>query len=130
MDVSPPTPCEVLPICPMCNGPLELIYDRPEIKECECRDCGTRVSISAAAWNAARQLGTGKSDPTAGVDPSGAKQLVLPARLCPECQRVTLRHLPASSEGAKVDYYRCDDCGHVWSVRKSRPNLPPAPVTR
>jgi uncharacterized Zn finger protein len=28
------------------------------------------------------------------------------------------RHLAASSQNARVDYYRCDRCGHVWTVDK------------
>jgi hypothetical protein len=37
--------------------------------------------------------------------------------LCTECLH-TGRHLAASSENAMVDYYRCDHCGHVWSINK------------
>ena len=61
MDASAPAPCEVLPSCPMCGaGAMELVYDRPDTKECECRSCGTRITVPTDAWNAARQFGFGK----------------------------------------------------------------------
>ena len=39
--------------------------------------------------------------------------------VCPKCLRDG-RHLAASSENATVDYYRCDWCGHVWSISKKQ----------
>jgi len=44
---------------------------------------------------------------------------LVPATLCPKCRR-TGRHLAASSSDAVVDYYRCESCGHVWSIDKSQ----------
>ena len=64
VDSGPPSPCEVLPTCPACRGAMELVYDRPQIKECQCRECGTRVTISAEAWDAARQFGMAKGEPS------------------------------------------------------------------
>jgi hypothetical protein len=37
--------------------------------------------------------------------------------VCPKCLHQG-RHLAASSEYALVDYYRCDRCGHVWTLDK------------
>jgi uncharacterized Zn finger protein len=37
--------------------------------------------------------------------------------VCPKCLQHG-RHLAASSQNARVDYYRCDRCGHVWSIDK------------
>ena len=37
--------------------------------------------------------------------------------VCPKCLQKG-RHLAASSENSAVDYYRCDGCGHVWSINK------------
>jgi hypothetical protein len=42
----------------------------------------------------------------------------MPTRPCPNCERVGPRHLAESSKDGSVDYYRCDCCGHVWSVAK------------
>lgn len=39
-------------------------------------------------------------------------------RFCPTCGSVGY-HLAVSSENAMVDYYRCDVCGHVWSISKT-----------
>lgn len=36
-------------------------------------------------------------------------------RVCPKCTHHG-RHLAASSQNARVDYYRCDRCGHVWAI--------------
>jgi len=30
---------------------------------------------------------------------------------------------------ARVEYYRCDRCGHVWTHEKENPNAPAKPVT-
>jgi hypothetical protein len=60
MDTSPPSPCDVVPSCPMCGGAMELVYDRPETKECECSICGTRITVPTDAWDSARQFGFGK----------------------------------------------------------------------
>ena len=35
---------------------------------------------------------------------------------CPECSSRHTRWLPATSELAVVDYFRCDACGAVWVV--------------
>jgi hypothetical protein len=37
---------------------------------------------------------------------------------CPGCGDANGRHLPHPSQGAFVDYYRCDACECVWNVRK------------
>jgi transposase-like protein len=39
----------------------------------------------------------------------------MPARTCPKCKQKG-RHLAAISEDCVVEYYRCDHCGHVWTV--------------
>jgi hypothetical protein len=31
--------------------------------------------------------------------------------------------------GRAREYYRCDECGHVWMHEKANPNSPPEPVT-
>ena len=46
----------------------------------------------------------------------------MPDPLCVDCQ--TLGRLIEASRSARVDYYRCDQCGHVWSQHKSDPIAP------
>jgi hypothetical protein len=47
---------------------------------------------------------------------------------CPSCDRSTARWLEAASRNAHVDYFRCDDCGHVWCVSKEQPAAAPHTV--
>jgi len=59
----------------------------------------------------------------------------MPSRPCPNCQSSGPRHLEASSRDGYVNYYRCDGCGHVWTVTKDAaeqirhvtPLTPPSP---
>ena len=53
----------------------------------------------------------------------------MPTRPCPHCRKPAPRHLPHSSEQALVNYYRCDDCGHVFAIEKGQPDGPHHPVT-
>jgi hypothetical protein len=53
----------------------------------------------------------------------------MPTRPCPICAHTAPRYLPATSEHADVNYYRCDPCGHVWSIPKDKPDAPPRHVT-
>jgi hypothetical protein len=52
----------------------------------------------------------------------------MPYRLCPQCQKPG-RLLESSSSIANVLYFRCDDCGHVWTHDKDNPNAPPKDIT-
>ena len=52
----------------------------------------------------------------------------MPHRVCPKCQHDG-RLLEATSQSARVDYYRCDECGHVWSHLKGQPDSPATDVT-
>ena len=38
---------------------------------------------------------------------------------CPHCDAVRGRFLPNVSGDAIVEYYRCDECAHVWTLPKS-----------
>jgi hypothetical protein len=42
---------------------------------------------------------------------------------CPTCSGYFGRWLRASSEMADVHYYRCDQCGGVWTVPKTAAEL-------
>jgi len=52
----------------------------------------------------------------------------MPHRLCPKCCH-TGRLLEVTSKDAAVDYYRCDDCGHVWTHQKGEADSPATAVT-
>ena len=41
----------------------------------------------------------------------------MPVLPCPNCKADTPRELQASNF-ATVNYYRCDECGHVWTTDK------------
>jgi len=45
--------------------------------------------------------------------------LTVPIRPCPQCDSLTPRRLDGASQAAYVWYYRCDACGHAWSVSKT-----------
>jgi len=42
---------------------------------------------------------------------------------CPVCAQNMPRHLPVSSDGASVNYYRCDRCRHIWTTSKVTGNV-------
>ena len=43
---------------------------------------------------------------------------VVPPTTCPSCGGPNFRHLQAPSDQASVNYYRCNQCGHVWTTKK------------
>ena len=47
--------------------------------------------------------------------------MLLNAPSCPECESRKTQWLPATSDGAFVDYFRCDTCGTVWVVGGEHP---------
>ena len=42
----------------------------------------------------------------------------MPIRPCPNCADMTARVLSGTSADAYVWYYRCQACGHVWTIDK------------
>ena len=52
----------------------------------------------------------------------------MPHRICRKCQHRG-RLLEVSSSESFVEYYRCDNCGHVWTHEKDNPGGPPKDVT-
>lgn len=49
---------------------------------------------------------------------------------CLHCQRPALRLLKHASAGAHVQYYRCEECWHVFHVPNAEPDGPRTDVTR
>ena len=47
---------------------------------------------------------------------------------CPACENPEPRFLEATSEGALVDYFRCDTCRCVFNVPKGQPKAEPVSV--
>ena len=45
---------DVVIVCPVCGGKLELVYDRRHITASVCLDSHTGVTIPADAWEVAR----------------------------------------------------------------------------
>ena len=54
-----PAPCDVVPQCPVCDGHMETVYERPHQKVCRCVECGSTLAVPVAAWNVA----SGKREP-------------------------------------------------------------------
>jgi transposase-like protein len=52
----------------------------------------------------------------------------MPHRLCPNCQ-IQGRLLEGPTQNAWVEYWRCDQCGHIWTHDKTNPNSPHVDVT-
>ena len=53
----------------------------------------------------------------------------MPIYLCPNCARKG-NSLTDTSTYAAVNYFRCNACGHVWTLSKTDPHAPPSAVTR
>ena len=41
---------QVIPMCPLCGGRVELVSDCPDAKVCVCADCRTGFTVPAKAW--------------------------------------------------------------------------------
>jgi hypothetical protein len=50
----------------------------------------------------------------------GRKELPVPACPCPDCDSPTGRWLEESSKHAWVSYYRCEQCGCIWTYPKGQ----------
>jgi hypothetical protein len=44
-----PQPCDVMPVCPICGGKVEVVYDRRHLKVCVCVDCYTGIYVPISA---------------------------------------------------------------------------------
>lgn len=50
-----PGPCEVVEVCPICDGRMEAVYARAHQKVCVCVDCHTSLTVPASAWTLRRE---------------------------------------------------------------------------
>ncbi|MEP7305976.1 MAG: hypothetical protein ABJA98_10705 [Acidobacteriota bacterium] len=48
---------------------------------------------------------------------------------CAECRSLAIRWLDSRSQDAHVNYYRCERCGHVWTLPKGETDLLPTNIT-
>ena len=49
-----PDPCDVVQICPICGGKMEVVYERNHQKVCVCEDCHSGLTVPATAYEIAR----------------------------------------------------------------------------
>lgn len=42
------------PVCPICGGRTELVYQRLNQQVCVCTDCHSGITVPASAWEIAR----------------------------------------------------------------------------
>jgi hypothetical protein len=43
-------PCDVIDICPICEGAMETVSSSVHQKVCVCVDCHSSIAVPAAAW--------------------------------------------------------------------------------
>ena len=48
-------PCDVMPLCPICDGQMETVYARAHQKVCQCVDCASTLTVPASAWDIAAE---------------------------------------------------------------------------
>ena len=53
----------------------------------------------------------------------------MPIQPCPECRTLAARLLEAVSNDAHVNYYRCEKCGHVFTLPKGEVGAVPTAIT-
>lgn len=53
-DGEPEPESEVLHRCPVCDGRMELVYDRHHQKVLVCVDCQSGLTVPGSAWEIAR----------------------------------------------------------------------------
>ena len=51
-------PCEVIEVCPICEGRMEAVYTRVHQKVCVCVDCHTSITVPQSAWAIKREKDT------------------------------------------------------------------------
>jgi uncharacterized Zn finger protein len=54
----------------------------------------------------------------------------MPVRPCPNCTQLSVRELESLSKDAYAFYYRCQGCGHIWTVPKADPHAAPFTVVQ
>jgi len=42
---------------------------------------------------------------------------------CAECRSLAIRWLDSRSQHAELNYYRCERCGHVWTLPKGETDV-------
>jgi hypothetical protein len=53
-DAPEPEPCEVIQVCPVCDGQMETVYERGHQKVCVCKDCHSGLTVPNSAWEIVR----------------------------------------------------------------------------
>jgi hypothetical protein len=118
----------VIPLhCPKCRQPMSVSLRMPDgfsdtahvdTITCPYADCGERMQPWLNGTITKVWAGHGPKPDTAQSSHAGAEP-PLPTRSCPFCSEPAPRMLTALSAVAwDVNYYRCNRCGHVWTVTK------------
>jgi len=50
-------------LCPVCEGMMEVVYDRPSQKVFVCADCHSGLTIPASAWDVQQAKHVKKAKP-------------------------------------------------------------------
>ena len=53
----------------------------------------------------------------------------MPTQPCLVCQLLAVRWLETVTEEAHLNYYRCERCGHVWTLPKWQIDADPTAIT-
>ena len=105
----------------------------PQTSRACLSDCDT-PNVKAVADRPRAKTALDPSHRSAGGFPSDSDHLIytrggpMPHRLCPRCP-IQGRLLDGPSQDAFVEYWRCDQCSHVWSHERANPTSPHKDVT-
>jgi hypothetical protein len=61
-DLKPTGKDDVIEVCPICGGKMEVVYDRVQSKVCVCVDCHSGIAVPASALRIARAKREGRFD--------------------------------------------------------------------
>jgi hypothetical protein len=129
------------------------LEDREDLEDWAVQEC---LASRARAWSSPtrqcnsrrgftrKSMGHGPSLPLTNLFPTNALCSAsrsttlafsriffpMPHQPCPVCRRDAPRWLESSSKEASVNYYRCDECGSVWTVPKTDPAALPQLITK
>lgn len=116
--------------CPTCSGTdvidLRHILSSRGFEYFRCRLCDAYWMVPTGQDQPATRILLGKLGVAAARDQS--QPFAPPYRACPKCSsRADL--LDSLSQFARVVYYRCSQCFHVWIHEADNPNSSPVDIT-
>jgi DNA-directed RNA polymerase subunit M/transcription elongation factor TFIIS len=84
------------------------------LEHLRCENC-------AYTWTRARRAHIVSASPTTAP---GTRAV------CPRCLQKTDAFIPWMSDSASMEYFRCQDCGHVWQVKTTGSEHAQPPIVR